>query len=172
MPERVDRENAGAPRGGWKAAVMLAVWLAASYAAGGVGALFGPGAGEGGWYDTLRRPALTPPGWVFPVVWNVLYLLMGLAAWLVWRRRADGRTAALTLFVVQLVLNAAWSVLFFGLHSPGAALIEIVALWLAIAATVVAFLRVSRPAGVLMLPYLAWVSFAIYLNAAIWALNR
>jgi tryptophan-rich sensory protein len=110
---------------------------------------------------------------VFGPVWSLLYLLMGISAWQVWRKTGF-RAAAVPLgwFGVQLVLNAAWSGLFFGLQSPGAALIEIVLLWGAILATTIAFWRRSALAGWLMLPYLAWVSFAVALNLAIWNLNR
>jgi len=125
------------------------------------------------WYQNLDKPSWTPPSWVFGPVWSFLYLLMGISAWQVWR--STGLRAAvlpLALFGIQLLLNAAWSVLFFGLRSPGAALIDIVLLWCAILATVIAFWRHSAPAGWLMLPYLAWVSFAVALNLAIWNLNR
>ena len=127
----------------------------------------------GEWYTQLNKPSFNPPGWVFGPVWSVLYACMGVAAWLVWRRR--GRTVArwaLVLFAVQLALNAAWSPLFFGAHEPGWAFVDIVALWVALAATVVAFFKTQLAAGILMVPYLAWVSFAAVLNAAIWSLNR
>jgi len=125
------------------------------------------------WYASLVHPALNPPAWVFAPVWTTLYILMGVAAFLVWRRGLGWREirAALGLFSVQLVLNTLWSVLFFGLHSPGAALIDIVFLWLAIVATMIAFAKISRAAMYLLAPYLLWVSFAMYLNCAIWLLN-
>ena len=125
------------------------------------------------WYATLVRPALNPPGWVFGPVWTLLYLLMGVAAWLVWRKgwgKVDVKIA-LGLFSLQLILNAAWSIIFFGGHNPAVALIEILALWLAILGTMLAFGRVSKPAAWLLVPYLLWVSFATYLNFAIWTLN-
>lgn len=126
------------------------------------------------WYPTLVRPSFAPPSWVFGPVWTLLYLMMGLAAYLVWRRGAATRATriALALFVGQLVLNGLWSVLFFGLRAPGLALIEIVVLWAAIVATLWMFWRVRRIAGVLLIPYLAWVTFATALNAGFWALNR
>jgi tryptophan-rich sensory protein len=126
-----------------------------------------------GWYATLRKPALVPPDWVFGVVWTTLFLVMGVAAFLVWRAGVSHpeRTRALCLFAVQLALNALWSVLFFGLRNPGVALVEIVLLWLAIVATMRVAGRVSTLAAWLFVPYLAWVSFAVYLNAAIWHLN-
>ena len=121
------------------------------------------------WYSGLVKPSWTPPSWVFGPVWSVLYLCMAVAAWLVWRK--GNALVPLTFFAVQLAFNAAWSWLFFGLHSPGAALIDIVLLWIAIAATTIAFWRRSVVAGLLFLPYLAWVSFAATLNFAIWRLN-
>ena len=125
------------------------------------------------WYPTLRKPPWNPPPWLFGPVWTVLYLMMACAAWLVWRRVGwRAASGALTLFAVQLALNAAWSPLFFGLRNPLAALVDIVALWLAIAATLLAFFRIAPLAGALLVPYWLWVSFATALNAAIWRLNR
>lgn len=147
----------------------LAGFVLASLAAGFLGTL----AGNTGFYRDLERPAWAPPGAVFGPVWTVLYVLMGTAAWVVWRQPQDEpRRRALTLFWVQLALNALWTPLFFGLERVGLALIEIVVLLIAIAFTTAAFFRVSRPAGGLFLPYLAWVAFATALNAAIWILNR
>lgn len=125
------------------------------------------------WYAGLQKPALTPPNIVFPIVWNALYLLMAVAAWLVWRTAGSFKAAAapLTVFFIQLALNFLWSALFFGLRSPGLGLIEIIPLWVAILATLILFSRVNRLAGLLILPYLLWVSFASYLNASIWLLN-
>jgi translocator protein len=124
------------------------------------------------WYADLSKPAFNPPAWVFGPVWTALYLMMAIAAWLVWAKGAGSRALPLTLYGVQLALNALWSLLFFGLRSPGLALIDIAALWLAIAATTVAFWRVSPAAGGLFVPYVAWVSFASVLNHSIWVLNR
>jgi benzodiazapine receptor len=126
------------------------------------------------WFLTLQKPSWNPPPWVFGPVWTVLYASMAVAAWLVWQRRGAGVAvgAALAAYFVQLALNAAWSVAFFGLRRPGLALADIVLLWLAIAVCAVLFFRVSRVAGALMLPYLAWVSFASALNYSIWSLNR
>ena len=123
---------------------------------------------------SLVRPSFAPPTWVFGPAWTTLYVMMGLAAFLVWQQglaRPDVRRA-LTLFGVQLVLNGLWSPLFFGLRAPGLALVEIVVLWFAILATLVAFWRTRRVAGGLLVPYLAWVTFATALNAGFWALNR
>jgi len=124
-----------------------------------------------GWYATLKKPSWNPPSWVFGPVWTVLYISMAVAAWLVWRQGGLWQWA-LALYAIQLVLNAAWTPLFFGLHRPGAAFVEIVALLIAIIATTLAFWPRSTAAGVLMLPYIAWVSFASVLNFTIWRLNR
>lgn len=139
-----------------------------------IGALSGIAAGGDfvTYFDALRKPPLTPPPVAFGPAWTALYLLMGVAAWLVWREGLTRRTAlALGLFVAQLTLNFAWSLIFFGRQRLGIALIEILALWMTILATVIAFWRVRTAAGALLLPYLAWVSFATYLNAGIWRLN-
>lgn len=124
------------------------------------------------WYGVLNKPDWHPPSWVFGPVWSTLYVLMGVSAWLVWRRGGfAGQRRALGLFLVQLVLNAAWSPLFFGLQRPDLAFAEIILLWLAIAATLHAFWRVHRPAAWLLVPYIAWVSFAAFLNGVLWQLN-
>ena len=125
------------------------------------------------WYATLAKPALNPPSWLFGPVWTTLYLLMGIAAFLVWRKgwNNKGVKAALSLFGVQLILNALWSIIFFGLHSPAWALIEIIAMWIAIVSTIAVFAKISRSAAWLLAPYILWVSFALYLNYAIWRLN-
>jgi translocator protein len=147
-------------------------WVALCEAVGVVGALVTRPAIPV-WYAALRKPALAPPNWVFGPVWTALFVAMGIAAFLVWRAgwRAPAVRQALWLFGLQLGLNALWSILFFGQRAPGAALVDIVALWLAIAATIAAFARVSRSAAWLLVPYLLWVSFAVYLNAMIWWLN-
>jgi translocator protein len=122
-------------------------------------------------YGELTRPSWAPPAWIFAPVWVTLYTVMGVAAWLVWRT-GPGRRGALTWFAVQLVLNAAWTPVFFGLRSIGGGLIVIVVLELAIVATVIAFARRSRLAAALLVPYAAWVAFATALNAALWTANR
>ncbi len=122
-------------------------------------------------YAHLVRPSWAPPPWVFAPVWTVLYTLMGVAAWLVWRAGPGGR-AALTWFAIQLALNALWSPVFFGLHALGGGLIVIVLLELAILQTIRAFAARSGLAVALMVPYAAWVGFATALNAALWWLNR
>lgn len=137
----------------------------------GATSVFGASFQPGDWYAGLRKPPLTPPGWVFPPVWTTLYLAIAVAGWLVWRerRRVD---APLLLWGTQLALNAAWSPLFFGLQRPGLALIEILVLLAAVGATAVAFFRVRRLAGWLLVPYAAWIAFASYLTAGVWVLNR
>jgi translocator protein len=138
---------------------------------GGLSAL-AAGGDFSSYFDALRRPPLTPPPVVFGPAWTALYLLMGVAVWLVWREGLTRQTGlALGLFAAQLVLNFAWSLIFFGQHRLGVALLEIALLWLTILATIIAFWRVRRAAGALLLPYLAWVSFATYLNAGLWRLN-
>ncbi len=127
-----------------------------------------------GWFTGLSKPSFAPPNWLFGPAWTLLYILMGIAAYLVWRPglAAPGVKPALIVFLVQLVLNVAWSFLFFGMRSPLAGLVEIVVLWCAIVVSIVLFFRVSTTAGVLMLPYIGWVSFASVLNASLWSLNR
>jgi tryptophan-rich sensory protein len=126
------------------------------------------------WYPTLAKPPFNPPPWVFGPVWTLLYLMMGVAAFLVWQRgwNDEAVRAALALFLVQLALNGLWSVLFFGMRAPGWAFAEIIVLWLSIAATVILFWRIVAAAGMMLLPYAAWVGFAAVLNGSIWLLNR
>ncbi|MBU2501734.1 tryptophan-rich sensory protein [bacterium] len=136
--------------------------------AGFLGSLFPPGE----WYAALAKPAWNPPGWVFGPVWAALYVMMAIAAWLVWSR--GGFTAArgaMGLYLFQLILNALWSFLFFGLQRPDLAFVDVVLLWLAILATLIVFARIRGAAGMLLIPYLAWVGFAVVLHLAIWRLN-
>jgi len=127
----------------------------------------------GGWYKGLVKPSFNPPNWIFGPVWTTLYLLMGVALFLVWRLglKTEGVQAALILFLIQLALNTLWSILFFGLHQPLLAFIEIIALWAFILWTMIKFFGLSRPAGWLLVPYLLWVSFASVLNFFLWRLN-
>ena len=155
----------------------LVIAIAVSEVAGIIGAFFTTPS-IAGWYAGIVKPALNPPAWVFGPVWTTLFALMGIAAFLIWSSYAEasadkkkGIKVALILFGTQLVLNTLWSIIFFGLHSPGGALIEIVFLWLAILATIIAFYKISKLAAWLLVPYILWVSFAMYLNYAIWALN-
>ena len=125
------------------------------------------------WYSQLAKPWFTPPGWIFAPVWTGLYTCMGVAAWLVWRNHKTKRAIQpLVAFSIQLLLNVAWSPLFFGLKNPGLAFAEIAALLTAIMITTLAFFRVFTTAGWLMIPYFGWVSFAAILNWSIWQLNR
>ncbi len=161
-------------------AFKLIIALAVSEAAGVVGALFTTPAIQSGWYATLVRPALNPPAWVFGPVWTTLFALMGISLFLIWKQHPyileNVRVLrvwkfGIAAFFVQLFLNVIWSIIFFGLHSPGAAFVEIIFLWLAILATIIAFSKISKPAAWLLVPYILWVSFAGYLNFAIWLLN-
>jgi len=125
------------------------------------------------WYADLQKPSFAPPNWVFAPVWVSLYILMGVALYLVWRRAGEARVRpAVAAFIVQLALNALWSPAFFGLQSPLAGLIVIVPLWLAILATILAFLNVSKGAALLLVPYMLWVGFAVVLNFGFLVLNR
>jgi translocator protein len=123
------------------------------------------------WYPSLDKPSWTPSGATIGTVWTILYTVMGFAAWIVWRSCSGGRQLPLLIYGVQLLLNVGWSALFFGLRSPGLALLEICILWLAILATSLTFWKESKLAGVLMVPYLFWVGFAGVLNAVIWKMN-
>ncbi len=126
------------------------------------------------WYVFLQKPSFTPPSGVFAPVWIFLYLLMGLAFFLIWRQGIDNQYAKRTVifFIGQLILNGLWSILFFGLRSPLAGLVDILLLWVLIVITTCRFYRIYRTAGLLMLPYIVWVSFAAVLNGSIWLLNR
>ena len=153
-----------------KRLLTAAAWLAVTYAAGAIGAI--ASANAGGFYLQLSRPPWAPPAWVFGPVWNVLYFLIGLAAWLVWRARGfRGARAALTLFLVQLALNALWTWLFFAWRDGALAFAEIVVLWVFILATAIAFWRVRPAAGALLVPYLAWVGYAAALTWSLWQRN-
>lgn len=123
----------------------------------------------GEWYAALNKPAWNPPAWIFGPVWTALYLMMAVAAWLVWRH--DGWRLALWLYFTQLVLNAAWTPVFFGAGKIGWALVVILAMWVTILCTLLTFIRVNRTAGWMMGPYLAWVSFASVLNFTLWRMN-
>ena len=153
-----------------KILVMVATCLAVGFFAG----LFTQ-AGVREWFPMLAKPSFNPPNWVFAPVWSLLYILMGIAAGLVWSRmdvEHDRVRRSLVYFWIQLALNALWSALFFGLRNPFLALIEIVLLWLMIYETWFRFKRIDKTAGWLFVPYLAWVTFASALNLSIWWLNR
>ncbi len=125
------------------------------------------------WYISLIKPTLAPPNWVFGPVWIILFALMGIALFLIWKNgvKSKDNKIALSLFVSQLFLNILWSIIFFDLHSPVGAFLEIIFLWLTIFTTIIAFKKISRAAAWLLVPYLVWVSFAAYLNFTIWMLN-
>ncbi len=151
-----------------RAGVALLGWVLLTFCA----PLFGTMAGPGEWYESLNKPSWNPPGWLFGPVWTVLYLMMAVAAWRVWRRGGwapQGR--ALRWYLLQLLLNAAWTPVFFGLKNPGLGLVVILLLWLAIFLTQRQFAKVDRIAAVLLVPYGFWVSFATVLNATLWRLN-
>ena len=151
-------------------ALGLLGWLLVAFAAAAVGGLASASAGD--FYRDLVRPSWAPPGWLFSPVWSVLYALMGIAAWLVWRARGfAGARSALLFFIIQLAANALWTWLFFVWRQGGLAFAEILLLWALIFATFVLFWHFSRFAAVLLLPYLAWVSFASALTLATWRLN-
>lgn len=146
----------------------LAFWMLLCFSAAAVGAQFAPGA----WYESLAKPAWTPPGWMFAPVWTTLYVLMAVAAWLVtlhgtWRQRR----LPLALFSLQLAANAVWSWLFFGLQRPGWALANILVLWGLVSVTAVLFFKTQRVAGMLLMPYWGWLTLASALNAEIWRSN-
>jgi tryptophan-rich sensory protein len=150
----------------------LLVALVACYGAAALGGIL-TSSSVSTWYQTLQKPSFNPPSWVFGPVWTILYGMMAVAAWLVWRGAATGEAKLpLVLFAVQLCLNVAWSALFFGLRQPGWAFVEICLPWVATGATLVVFWRLSLIAGWLMAPYLLWVSFAAILNLNLWLLNR
>ncbi len=154
-------------RKAWKLIVALGV----SYLAAFVGSLF-TATSVKGWYPVLQKPWFTPPAWLFGPVWAVLFTLIGISAYLVWREDSKkGTKAAMAAFDFQLGLNVIWSMLFFGLRSPLLAMIDIAALWLSIIITILLFWKISKAAAALLIPYILWVSFAAALNYGILALN-
>ena len=149
--------------------IALLAWVGLCFLTAFVASRFSPGE----WYLQIQKPSWTPPGYLFGPVWSFLYLTMGIAAWLVWRRAGfSGASLALALFILQLILNGMWSWIFFGVQRPGLAFAEILVLWSMILVTTLAFWRVTATAGMLFLPYLAWVSFAAILNFFIWRMNK
>ena len=153
--------------------IKLAISICVCLAAGFIGSIFTT-ASIPTWYTTLEKPSFNPPNWLFGPVWTILFILMGISAFLVWRvglSEPDVRIA-LIIFIIQLILNAFWSVAFFGLRSPIAGLIVIIILWIAIFLTILSSAKVSIAAGILLIPYILWVSFASILNATIYVINR
>jgi tryptophan-rich sensory protein len=151
-------------RPSWWGLLPFAAAVAAAALIGGLGV-----AGTAAEYQNLEQPSWAPPSWLFGPVWTVLYAMIAVAGWLVWRR--TGWNRALTVYAVQLVLNALWTPIFFGFGRYGLALVDIVAMWLLIGATIFLFRPISRTAAWLLVPYWAWVTFATALNAAIWSAN-
>ena len=148
----------------------LAVSLAVSLGVGGLSALLTKSSMAV--YKTIRQPPLSPPGWVFPVVWTALFACMGVAAYRVWDRDTPNRDTALTLYGAQLIFNFLWTLIFFNGRKYGFALLWLVVLWALILATTVQVYRSDKTAGKLMVPYILWVTFAAYLNAGVWLLNK
>lgn len=147
----------------------LIVWILICFIPAIIGSQFGPGE----WYQTLTKPEWNPPNWIFGPVWTLLYLLMGISVWIIWKDYGL-KTAAIPIgfFVAQLILNALWSWFFFGLENVGLAFIDIVVLWTFILITLIMFWKLNTWSGVLLVPYIAWVSFATVLNYNIWQLNK
>jgi len=157
--------------GGINRWLVLGGFLVITFAASAIGGLF-TSVSVGTWYQEIAKPSFTPPSWVFGPVWTTLYALMAIAAWLVWDRVGFAVGAvALTLYGVQLLLNVAWSGLFFGMRSPALGSLCIVVLWIAILATIVAFWRIHPVSGALLVPYILWVSYASVLTFTLWRLN-
>ena len=152
-----------------RSSLALVGWLLLTFSAAAFGGFFLPGE----WYARLQKPSWNPPNWIFGPVWTTLYTAMAISAWLVWKRGGfAAQRGALSLFLLQLLFNALWSPLFFGMKQPAVAFVDIVLLWLALLATVVAFWRARPVSGALLVPYLAWVTFAGALNFTLWQLNR
>jgi len=150
----------------------LFLFILAPLGAGFVGSFF-TSQSVNSWYTTLNKPKLNPPGWIFAPVWTMLYILMGIASYKVFKNgTGNAKKQALIFYGVQLLFNLLWSILFFGLQRPDLSLLEIVVLWLLIVATLVKFYRIDKWAGYLLIPYLLWVSFASFLNLQIYMLNR
>jgi len=148
----------------------LAISILVCQGAGIIGSIFTV-ASIPTWYAGLTKPSFNPSSWIFGPVWAILYLLMGVALWLVWKSDSAQKIKAIWLFTAQLTLNALWSIIFFGLRSPFLAFVEIIVLWLAILGTIIVFSKISRLAMFFLLPYILWVSFAVILNYSIWQLN-
>jgi len=138
--------------------------------AGIIGSIFTTPA-IGTWYAGLTKPSFNPPNWLFAPVWTLLFLLMGISLFLVWNSKSKSKKIAIYIFFGQLVLNILWSILFFGMKSPILGVFEIILLWIAILLTIISFVKISKPAGYLLIPYIIWVSFAAALNFALMVLN-
>ncbi|MBA2882707.1 tryptophan-rich sensory protein [Desulfosalsimonas propionicica] len=150
----------------------LVFWVGICFLVAWAGALVSPGTAPSDWYDALNKPAWNPPGWVFGPVWTALYIMMGVAAWVIWDRFGFlAAKAALAAFFIQLVLNGLWSRIFFSTQEPGWAFFEILLLLAAIVITTILFFKKITMAGWLMVPYMLWVGYASILNGAIWMMN-
>ena len=156
---------------GMKNWVKLAISIAIPQIIGATGAFFTV-SGVGSWYQSINRPEWNPPSWLFGPVWTTLYVLMGIALYLVWKSDESNKRTAITLWSVQLVVNFLWSLLFFNQHQIGGALIDLVILWLLILLTIFAFAKINKTAAWLLVPYISWVTFAGILNYTIWMLNK
>jgi len=150
--------------------ISLVIFIVVCLGIGGLGAMATTPEIDG-WYRTIEKPSWNPPDWIFGPVWTTLYIMMAIAGWRVWTMADTKRTLPISLFGIQLLLNLAWSFIFFAMRQPGWAFAEIVVLWLAITATMLTFFQRSKLAGVLFIPYWAWVSFASVLNFTIWRMN-
>ena len=150
----------------------LIISIAIPLAVGAVSSLFTT-ENVSGWFSTINKPSFNPPNWIFAPVWTTLYILMGIACYLVWKKESAGsaRVPALGVYAIQLLLNFLWSFIFFEAHQLGWALAEVIVLWIMILTTIFLFGRVSRAAAWLMVPYICWVGFATILNFYIWKLN-
>lgn len=153
-----------------KNALKLVISIVVPQLLGGLGALVTVSS-IGSWYQNIQKPFFTPPSWVFGPAWTLLYLMMGLAVYLIWKSKHSFKKQALWIFGVQLILNVLWSPGFFGLESPILGLIIIIPLWVLILVCIKLFLPIQKTAAYLMVPYFLWVSFALLLNASIWYLN-
>ncbi|MFH1587715.1 MAG: TspO/MBR family protein [Candidatus Diapherotrites archaeon] len=155
-----------------KELIALVFFILISQMAGIIGSIF-TFTSINSWYALLNKPFFSPPNWVFAPVWIILYLFMGIAAFLIWRKGFELKKVktALSLFTIQLILNSLWSIIFFGLKNPFLAFLEIIVLWIAIALMIKSFYSIEKKASYLQAPYILWVSFAALLNFSIWFLN-
>lgn len=153
--------------------IKFVIAIAVCQAAGLIGSIF-TAPKISAWYASLNKPSFSPPNWIFAPVWTILFILMGISLYLAWVKLGENRRAktALIIFAVQLALNILWSFLFFGMQNPFFAFVEIIVLWIAILASIIAFWKVDKKAAYLMLPYILWVSFAAFLNYVIFAINK
>ncbi len=157
----------------WDGVIKLVISILASFAAAGIGSLFTFKAIPD-WYASLKKPPYTPPNRAFGPIWTILYILMGVSVFFIWQQglSSNGVLLAFILFWAQLVFNALWSIIFFGMRSKGGGVLTIIVLWLLILATIITSFRVSNLAGTLLIPYIIWVSIASYLNIGVWLLNK